>query len=107
MVKLLIGHKGSGKTGQMVQLANDSVKESNGSIIFINKLKSGLKSKNNFITFGISFLVLFGVYKIFVNNYYNMLILYKFYLWMLVGFVVILIVVIGILKIFYIKNSTN
>ena len=37
MVKLLIGHKGSGKTGQMVQLANDSVKESNGSIIFINK----------------------------------------------------------------------
>ena len=35
MVKLLIGHKGSGKTGQMVQLANDSVKESNGSIIFI------------------------------------------------------------------------
>jgi energy-coupling factor transporter ATP-binding protein EcfA2 len=37
MVKLLIGHKGSGKTGQMVQLANESVKESNGSIIFINK----------------------------------------------------------------------
>ena len=37
MVKLLIGHKGSGKSGQMVQLANDSVKESNGSIIFINK----------------------------------------------------------------------
>ena len=37
MVKLLIGHKGSGKTGHMVQLANDSVKESNGSIIFINK----------------------------------------------------------------------
>ena len=37
MVKLLIGHKGSGKTGQMVQLANDSIEESNGSIIFINK----------------------------------------------------------------------
>lgn len=37
MVKLLIGHKGSGKTGQMIQLANDSIKESNGSIIFINK----------------------------------------------------------------------
>ncbi|MCI5535573.1 MAG: hypothetical protein SOV50_03820 [Lentihominibacter sp.] len=37
MVKLLIGHKGSGKTGQMIQLANDSVETSNGSIIFINK----------------------------------------------------------------------
>ena len=37
MVKLLIGHKGSGKTGQMVELANDSVATSNGSIIFINK----------------------------------------------------------------------
>lgn len=37
MVKLLIGHKGSGKTGQMVQLANESIKNSNGSIIFINK----------------------------------------------------------------------
>ena len=37
MVKLLIGHKGSGKTGQMVELANDSVVTSNGSIIFINK----------------------------------------------------------------------
>ena len=29
MVKLLIGHKGSGKTGQMVQIANDSVEKSN------------------------------------------------------------------------------
>ena len=37
MVKLLIGHKGSGKTGQMIQLANDSIETSNGSIIFINK----------------------------------------------------------------------
>ena len=37
MVKLLIGHKGSGTTGQMIQLANDSVETSNGSIIFINK----------------------------------------------------------------------
>ena len=37
MVKLLIGHKGSGKTSQMVELANESVKTSNGRIIFINK----------------------------------------------------------------------
>ncbi|MCQ2546280.1 MAG: hypothetical protein MJ161_01875 [Clostridia bacterium] len=37
MVKLLIGHKGSGKTNQMIQLANESIKTSDGSIVFINK----------------------------------------------------------------------
>ena len=37
MVKLLIGHKGSGKTNQMVQLANDYIEKGAGSIIFINK----------------------------------------------------------------------
>ena len=37
MVKLLIGHKGSGKTNQLIQLANDSIKVSDGSIIFINR----------------------------------------------------------------------
>ena len=37
MVKLLIGHNGSGKTNQMIQLANDSIKVSDGSIIFINR----------------------------------------------------------------------
>ena len=37
MVRLLIGHKGSGKTGQMVQLANDNAATTDGSIIFINK----------------------------------------------------------------------
>lgn len=37
MVKLLVGHKGSGKTKQMIDLANSSVESSKGSIIFINK----------------------------------------------------------------------
>lgn len=37
MVKLLIGHKGSGKTKQMIDLANDKVETSNGNVIFINK----------------------------------------------------------------------
>lgn len=37
MVKLLVGHKGSGKTKQMIDLANDSVENSKGSVIFINK----------------------------------------------------------------------
>ena len=37
MVKLLIGHKGTGKTKQMINLANDQIQDSKGSIIFINK----------------------------------------------------------------------
>ena len=37
MVKLLLGHKGSGKTKQMIDLANNLVENSKGSIIFINK----------------------------------------------------------------------
>lgn len=37
MVKLLVGHKGSGKTKQMIDIANDTVENAKGSIIFINK----------------------------------------------------------------------
>ena len=37
MVKLLVGHKGSGKTKQMIDIANESIETSRGSIIFINK----------------------------------------------------------------------
>ena len=37
MVKLLIGHKGTGKTKQMVDMANEQCEHGDGSIIFINK----------------------------------------------------------------------
>ena len=37
MVKLLIGHKGTGKTKQMIDLANEQIENSKGSIIFIKK----------------------------------------------------------------------
>lgn len=37
MVKLVMGHKGSGKTKQMITLANDSIETNKKSIIFINK----------------------------------------------------------------------
>ncbi len=37
MVKLLVGHKGSGKTKTMIELANKSAEEGRGSTIFINK----------------------------------------------------------------------
>ena len=37
MVKLLVGHKGTGKTKQMIDLGNDTIEKSKGSVIFINK----------------------------------------------------------------------
>ena len=37
MVKLLVGRKGSGKTKSMIQLANDRIEKSDGSVVFINK----------------------------------------------------------------------
>ena len=37
MVKLLIGHKGSGKTKQMIDLANSQAEDAQGSVIYINK----------------------------------------------------------------------
>ncbi len=37
MVKLLVGHKGTGKTKQMIDLANAQVENSKGSVLFINK----------------------------------------------------------------------
>ncbi len=37
MVKVLVGHKGSGKTKKMIELANEHVQQAKGSIIFINK----------------------------------------------------------------------
>ena len=37
MVKLLVGHAGSGKTKQMIELANDVAKTSSGTVTFISK----------------------------------------------------------------------
>ena len=37
MVNLLVGHKGSGKTKQMIDLANERALVADGSLIFINK----------------------------------------------------------------------
>jgi len=37
MVRLLLGHKGTGKTKSMIELANDNVENGRGSTIFINK----------------------------------------------------------------------
>jgi len=37
MVNLLVGHKGSGKTAKMIDMANASLNEVSGSVVFINK----------------------------------------------------------------------
>ena len=37
MVNLIVGHKGTGKTKMMINLANDRSKNSKGSVVFINK----------------------------------------------------------------------
>ncbi|MEG1930678.1 MAG: hypothetical protein RR131_06030 [Anaerovorax sp.] len=37
MVKLLVGHKGSGKTKSMIELANEQVEKCDGNVVFINK----------------------------------------------------------------------
>ena len=37
MVKLLVGHKGSGKTKNMIDFANKDAEECKGSVVFINK----------------------------------------------------------------------
>lgn len=37
MIKLIVGHKGSGKTKTMLDLANETAKTTDGNIIFINK----------------------------------------------------------------------
>ena len=39
LVKVFAGHKGSGKTKQMIEMANDMVDTAHGSIVFINKNK--------------------------------------------------------------------
>lgn len=37
MVKVIAGHKGSGKTKKMIHLANDMIETAHGSVVFINR----------------------------------------------------------------------
>ncbi len=39
MVKLIVGHKGTGKTKMMIKLANEAVETCRGSVVFIDKNK--------------------------------------------------------------------
>ena len=40
MIQLIVGHKGSGKTKAMVEMANKAVKESKGYVVVIEDRKS-------------------------------------------------------------------
>ncbi|MCL2493566.1 MAG: hypothetical protein FWF33_05950 [Clostridiales bacterium] len=37
LVSLIVGHKGTGKTKMMIDLANDRAAKSNGHVVFVNK----------------------------------------------------------------------
>jgi len=37
MVSLIVGHKGTGKTKMMIELANDRARASDGRVVFVNK----------------------------------------------------------------------
>ena len=37
MIKLIVGHKGSGKTKTMIQMANEAAKISNGNVVCVEK----------------------------------------------------------------------
>ena len=53
MVKVLVGHKGTGKTKMMVDLANEQAEKANGTVLFINKnarLTYDLKHEIRFVT---------------------------------------------------------
>ena len=48
MVKLIMGHKGTGKTKMMIDLANECIEKCNGNVVFINtdqRLTYDLKHK--------------------------------------------------------------
>ena len=46
MVKFILGVKGSGKTKRMIDMANESVKSSNGSIVYIDRDRNHIYDLN-------------------------------------------------------------
>ena len=73
MVNLITGPKGTGKTQQMIELANEKVKTSNGNVVFIKK------SHRNTTTLD------FGVRAICMEDYPDILTMDEF-----IGFLIIL-----------------
>lgn len=51
MINLIVGEKGSGKTKKLIQMANDSIKESLGTIVFLDVHKRSIYSLNHDVRF--------------------------------------------------------
>lgn len=47
MIQIICGEKGKGKTKEMVKRANDSVKEAQGSIVYVDKSSQHMYELNN------------------------------------------------------------
>ena len=73
--------------------------------IFITKLKDTLNTKNNILTFLISFGILYIVNRYFANNFYNTMILYNTFPYICGGFLIIILVFLAIKKL--LKQDSN
>ncbi|MDO4803741.1 MAG: twitching motility protein PilT [Lachnospiraceae bacterium] len=47
MVRLIVGHKGKGKTTEILQIANDHIKEASGSVVYLDKSNKHMYELNN------------------------------------------------------------
>lgn len=47
MVRLIVGHKGKGKTTEILQIANDNIKKVSGSIVYLDKSNKHMYELNN------------------------------------------------------------
>ena len=54
MVNLITGPKGTGKTQQMIELANEKVKTSNGNVVFIKKSHRNTTTLDQFFIMGLA-----------------------------------------------------
>ena len=72
--------------------------------IFITKIKDTLNTKNSIVPFMISFGILYVVNKYFANNFYNAMILYKVFPYVCGGFIIAILLLATIKKLF--KSKT-
>ena len=47
MVRLIVGHKGKGKTTEILQIANDNIKKVSGSVVYLDKSNKHMYELNN------------------------------------------------------------
>ena len=68
--------------------------------LFITKIKDTLNIKNNIVPFLVSLSILYIVNKYFANNFYNTMFLYKFFPYICGGFIIVLLVLASIKKLY-------